>query len=198
MPMEATTHTLAALVSPLTRLRLCRMRPAPRKPMPCTMFEATRPLSGLPSPESTADNSVKNAAPMQIRRLVRTPAALRFSSRCKPIAAPSTQATSKRPMAPFSTLICCRRSKLNGGAKYPKSTIMCRYLARCYHCGTMDLGCLRGCRMVGIGYVNRTRRLILHGEMRHRPEPLRMGVYGAIYVVAFERDNDGGLARGLN
>ena len=29
--------------------------------MPCTMFDATRPLSGLASPASTAESSVKNA-----------------------------------------------------------------------------------------------------------------------------------------
>src|ERR1700726_2992953 len=36
--MDATTQTLAALVSPLMRLRLWRMSPAPRKPIPCTML----------------------------------------------------------------------------------------------------------------------------------------------------------------
>ena len=62
-------------------------QPAPRKPMPCTMFEATRPLSGLASPASTAESSVKKALPMQMSRLVRTPAALRLTSRSRPTSA---------------------------------------------------------------------------------------------------------------
>ena len=61
-------------------------------PMPCTMFDATRPLSGLPSPASTADSSVKNAAPMQMSRLVLTPAALRLTSRSSPTKPPSKHA----------------------------------------------------------------------------------------------------------
>ena len=67
IPIAATTHTVATLVSPRTWLRVCRISPAPRNPIPCTMFEATCPLFGLLSPASTTDIIVNSAAPMQIK-----------------------------------------------------------------------------------------------------------------------------------
>ena len=41
MPIAATTNTVAAVVRPNTLLFVCRIKPAPRKPTPCTMFAAT-------------------------------------------------------------------------------------------------------------------------------------------------------------
>ena len=73
MPIEATANTVAALVSPLTLFLFCRINPAPRNPMPCTMLEAICPLFELFSPAMIGDRNVNSAAAKQIRRFVRTP-----------------------------------------------------------------------------------------------------------------------------
>ena len=49
-PTAATAHMPAAVVSPRIRLRMCRIVPAPRKPMPVTICAATR-AAGSPGPK---------------------------------------------------------------------------------------------------------------------------------------------------
>src|SRR6185437_12527463 len=82
--------------------------------MPCTIFDATGPLLGLPSPARTAERRVKNAAPRQISKFVRTPADLRLYSRSRPIRPPRKDATISRGMAPLKTTICCSQLKSKG------------------------------------------------------------------------------------
>src|SRR6266702_7381697 len=197
MPMDATTNTLAALVSPLTRLRLWRIRPAPRKPIPCTMFEATRPLSGLASPASTADSSVKNAAPIQMSRLVRTPAALRLTSRSSPMSPPSRQATSSRPTAPLATPTCCSQLKLKGCANCASSVVMeefpCPMLSphrrRCFR--------LRGGRGTkGIGDVNRTGITAWRSEAPNHRQTFRMRLHSPGNFAAVKCYDDGNMGSG--
>ncbi len=65
------------------------------------------PLSGLPSPARTAESSVKKAQPMQMSRLVRTPAARRLAS--SPRGRRGRRARrlrAVRVMAPLTTTTC--------------------------------------------------------------------------------------------
>src|SRR5437868_4092359 len=94
MPIAATSHSVAAVVSPRTE-RPCRMiAPAPRKPMPLTICAAMRvgsmrvPVAVKKSSKPYADTSVKSADPTQTTRCVRSPACRSRSSRSNPIAPP--------------------------------------------------------------------------------------------------------------
>src|SRR6266498_2863843 len=67
---------------------MCRMVPAPMKPMPGRIWAATRP--GSPRVAAMwSESTVKNVAPVQMRMLVRRPAGLPESSRSRPIAPPT-------------------------------------------------------------------------------------------------------------
>src|SRR5947209_5874232 len=102
MPIAATSHNVAAVVSPRTE-RPCRMiAPAPRKPMPLTICAAMRvgsmrvPVAVKKSSKPYADTSVNSAEPRQTTRCVRSPACRSRSSRSKPIAPPRPAAMTSR------------------------------------------------------------------------------------------------------
>src|SRR5579862_969572 len=194
IPMEATTHTLAALVSPLMRLpRLCRMRPAPRKPMPCTIFEATWPLLGLVSPASTADRSVKKAAPMQMSMFVRTPADLRLTSRSRPMIPPRRQARARRENAPLTTTTCSSQEKSNGSPMCARTELKLMV----FPCPMLSL-LLPAVDHRGIGDVNRSGGLAGGGIAADFGQVLRVLFYRLVNLIAIKRDDDGGiLGRGF-
>src|SRR5580658_1504832 len=152
--------------------------------MPCTILEATCPLLGLPSPAITAESNVKKAAPMQISRLVRTPAAVCFAWRSRPTSAPKKHASSSRPAAPLATSICSSQSKLSGCANWTRIVLME------ISCPMLSLSR----RLAGtprIGDVNRARGLVGRNVMANNREPLRMRLYGLIDLIAVERDHNG-------
>jgi hypothetical protein len=85
--------------------------PAPRNPIPVTMFEATRPDS-LSAPTDT-EIIVKSVEPRQIRIKVLNPAALFLYSRSAPITVPisrdrpSFDNTSPMASSPNMSLLFC-------------------------------------------------------------------------------------------
>src|SRR6267143_79756 len=93
--IAATTQMVAALVSPTTAPRACRIVPAPMNPTPVTICAATRVVSvpgGMPpllAASIASERCVYSTEPMQMRMLVRSPAGLPPSSRSRPIAPPS-------------------------------------------------------------------------------------------------------------
>ena len=88
MPTEATTNSVAADVMPVTRLfRLCRMEPAPMKPMPGMICAAMRVWSPRNLTARASESSVYIAAPTQIKRFVRRPAGRCLDSRSSPMSA---------------------------------------------------------------------------------------------------------------
>src|SRR5260370_9825464 len=109
MPIAASTNTVAAVVIPTTPPASRRIAPAPRKPMPWTMFEAIRVLPASPKACAISpERMVNSAVARHTKRLVRTPAGLRRRSRSMPITAPSTAATVSRRN------ISCRESIPSG------------------------------------------------------------------------------------
>src|SRR3989441_3031381 len=88
-PIAATTHIVAALVSPTTAPRAWRIVPAPMKPTPVTICPATR-VGSAAAPTMAMDTCVYSTEPMQMRMLVRNPAGLPRSSRSTPIAPQSS------------------------------------------------------------------------------------------------------------
>src|SRR5258708_23135415 len=100
-PSAALTHTVAAVVSPCTPSRLWRIVPAPRKPIPLTIWAAIRVPSAAPG-ASITDIIVKIAAPSAMRMLVRKPALLRRSSRSAPNSPPTAAASSSLWMSSVS------------------------------------------------------------------------------------------------
>src|SRR5689334_1673023 len=98
MPIAATSHSEAAVVSPRTERPWRMIAPAPRKPIPLTICAAMRVGSTLPSKplKPYAETSVKSAAPTETTRCVRSPAWRSRSSRSRPIAPPSAAATNRR------------------------------------------------------------------------------------------------------
>src|SRR5580692_919392 len=96
-PMAATAKMVAAVVSPVTLPRSRRITPAPRNPMPCTIFEAIRVV--LLSPVSRAISTeamVKSAAPSATQNPVRIPAGRLRTLRSTPIIEPSKAAHARR------------------------------------------------------------------------------------------------------
>ena len=80
IPIAATTHKVAAVVRPVTLPLACMIVPAPRNPIPGTIWAAMRDGSdGWPLDETsvpkTMESSVSRAAPTQISMLVRRPGA---------------------------------------------------------------------------------------------------------------------------
>src|SRR5438128_3700536 len=138
MPIAATTHSVAAVVSPRTE-RPCRMiAPAPRKPMPVTICAAMRVGSARTTlePDSRkaskpyAPTIVKSAEPSATSRCVRSPASRSRSSRSTPIKPPSTAASASRSSdsSQFSVgrlldascsncFFLCRRDVLDSGRR---------------------------------------------------------------------------------
>src|SRR6266404_7715341 len=75
MPIAASMKIAAAVVKPTTLPRSRRITPAPRKPTPCTMFDAIRVVLASPVSFAISDERiVKSAAAMHTQRLVRMPA----------------------------------------------------------------------------------------------------------------------------
>jgi hypothetical protein len=72
---------------PFTRLSLLKITPAPKKPIPVTMFDAIR--SGLTS-LTNLEKVVKRKDPKQINIIVRKPADLLRYSLSAPINPPTT------------------------------------------------------------------------------------------------------------
>src|SRR5689334_18796102 len=107
MPIAATTHSVAAVVSPRTDSPSRMIAPAPRKPMPVTIWAAIRVGSARTTAPPLARNSwkpkaetiVKSAEPIDTRRWVRMPASRSRSSRSNPITAPSAPASASRRVA---------------------------------------------------------------------------------------------------
>ena len=96
MPIAATDQRLAAVVSPRTCPRYWRITPAPRKPMPVTIWAATR-VGSAPAPvESVGAHDGEQCRP-QRDQAVRPEARrlLRWSSRSKPTIAPRTSANAR-------------------------------------------------------------------------------------------------------
>src|SRR5258707_1020192 len=97
IPMAASTKIVAAVVIPRTPPDPRKMAPAPRKPMPCTILDAI--LVPLESPNrcaSSLERIVNSAVARHTKRLVRTPAGRRRTTRSKPMMAPSAAATVSR------------------------------------------------------------------------------------------------------
>jgi hypothetical protein len=77
IPIPAAAHRLAAVVRPRTDGPYLRIAPAPRKPMPVTIWAATRDGSAaLPSGvgKPTIESTVNSADPSATSRWVRIPA----------------------------------------------------------------------------------------------------------------------------
>src|SRR5712692_9314982 len=120
MPIAATTHKVAAVVSPRIERPSRMIAPAPRKPIPVTICAAIRVGSArttLPPPVRNswnpyAETIVKSADPSETRRCVRIPASRSRSSRSKPTVAPRPAAAASRTVAsqPASRGISLTRS----------------------------------------------------------------------------------------
>src|SRR4051794_6277836 len=114
MPIAATSHSVAAVVSPRTE-RPCRMiAPAPRKPIPVTIWAAMR-VGSTRTPKFAkpyAETSVNNADPSETTRCVRSPACRSRSSRSSPIAPPRAAATNRRSSTSGQPIVCVTMSPL--------------------------------------------------------------------------------------
>src|SRR5882762_1596516 len=104
MPIAATSHSVAAVVSPRIERPSRMIAPAPRKPMPVTIWAAMRVGSARTTLAPLARNAwkpyaetiVKSAEPSETSRWVRIPASRSRSSRSTPIAPPRAAATARR------------------------------------------------------------------------------------------------------
>src|SRR5256714_4668269 len=123
MPIAATTHSVAAVVRPRTERPWRMIAPAPRKPMPVTIWAAIRVGSARTTlaPEARnewnpyAETIVKSAEPSETSRCVRSPASRSRSSRSSPIAAPSTAASASRSRTSHESrvgMLCTERVPL--------------------------------------------------------------------------------------
>src|SRR5437763_1573704 len=107
MPIAATTQSVAAVVRPRTDSPCRMIAPAPRKPIPVTIWAAIRVGSArtmLPPETRKSRNPyapaiVKSAAPTETSMCVRNPASRSRSSRSIPTAPPSAAATTSRRSA---------------------------------------------------------------------------------------------------
>ena len=105
-PTAAVTQTDAAVVRPCTESRRTKISPAPRNPMPVTIWAATRDGSTTTWPvRSTSLNpylltSMNRAAPTPTRVCVRSPALFCLTSRSSPMTADSSR---PRPSSPTCT-----------------------------------------------------------------------------------------------
>ena len=94
IPTAAVAQMVAAVVSPRTRSLRKKIVPAPRKPMPVTIWAATREGSVGWKPYAPA--TVNRHEPSETIVTVRNPAARSWRSRSRPMIAPSTSATNRR------------------------------------------------------------------------------------------------------
>ncbi len=98
MPIAADSHTAAAVVSPCTAPRRVMMIPAPKKPIPETIWAATRDgSSSTVCGDSTSAKpylliSMINAADVPTMVWVRSPATLPWMVRSRPMRAVSPNA----------------------------------------------------------------------------------------------------------
>src|ERR671934_1696890 len=126
IPIAATTHSVAAVVSPRTDSPWRMIAPAPRKPIPVTICAAIRVGSARTTLDPEARNAwkpyaetiVKSAEPSETSRCVRRPASRSLISRSSPIAAPSAAASaSRRTTSGQSSVgtLCTERVPLGGG-----------------------------------------------------------------------------------
>src|SRR3981189_74808 len=92
----ANTNGVAAVVGAVGRRRVCRIEPAPMKPIPGIICAAMRVWSPVCSPASASDRTVNSAAPKQINMLVRRPAGLCLTSRSIPMIPPRNAASTSR------------------------------------------------------------------------------------------------------
>src|SRR5438034_6972095 len=105
MPIAATSHSVAAVVKPRTESPWRMIAPAPRKPMPVTIWAAIRVGSARitwsplvrNSRNPYAETIVKSADPIATSMCVRSPASRSRSSRSNPIAPPRAAAVASRP-----------------------------------------------------------------------------------------------------
>src|SRR5919205_2076945 len=125
MPIAATTHSVAAVVSPRTDSPWRMIAPAPRKPIPVTIWAAIRLGSARTTlcPEARkawnpyAETIVKSAEPSDTSRCVRRPASRSRISRSSPIAAPSAAASASRRRTSGQSSVgtlCTERVPLSG------------------------------------------------------------------------------------
>src|ERR1700677_3129855 len=147
------------------------------------MFEATCPRLVPMSPASTGERRVKNAEPMQISRLVRTPADLCLSSRSNPMRPPSPHASNSRWMAPLAITICSSQLKLKACANCVRAVVIGCFLERCYH--LVFAGVVDSCAG-SIGDVKRDRGLAGRGEAPIDTQAGGMSVHGLVNIVAIE------------
>ncbi len=110
MPMPAVTHSPLAVVSPRVRESRNIIMPAPRNPMPTTMFEAIcAGLNPLPGPYRSArasETKIKTAAPIETKACVFIPASLCTKSLSAPIIMPKKTATNNRKI---TSLFCAKK-----------------------------------------------------------------------------------------
>src|ERR687890_612928 len=92
IPTAAVAHRLAAVVRPRTDPPYLRIAPAPRKPIPDTIWAATRdgsvgivPFGDGGVSKTKIETTVKAAEPSDTRRCVRIPAGWAWISRSSPI-----------------------------------------------------------------------------------------------------------------
>src|SRR5436190_1380861 len=105
MPIAATTQSVAAVVRPRTARPWRMIAPAPRKPIPVTIWAAIRVGSARTtlapevrnSRKPYAETIVNRADPTETSRCVRRPASRSRSSRSRPSTAPSAAASATRP-----------------------------------------------------------------------------------------------------
>src|SRR5829696_2045822 len=108
MPIAAATHSVAAVVRPRIDNPWRMIAPAPRKPMPVTIWAAMRVgsarMTGSPDSRNSlkpyAETIVNSADPTHTSMCVRNPASRSRSSRSKPIAPPSRAATASLAVTP--------------------------------------------------------------------------------------------------
>src|SRR4029077_12181909 len=116
MPIAATAKIVAAVVSPTTLPRSRRITPAPRNPIPCTMFDAMRVV--LESPVRRAismETMVNRAAPSETQNPVRIPEGRLRILRSRPMIAPSNAAHARRATIGLRGSMSVRISQATAG-----------------------------------------------------------------------------------
>src|SRR3954452_8943823 len=114
MPIAATSHSVAAVVSPRTESPCRMIAPAPRKPIPVTICAAIRVGSTL-TPKLAypyAETSVNSAAPTDAQEWGTKPPCRSRSSRSSRIAPPSAAATNRRRSTSAQPIVCVTTSAL--------------------------------------------------------------------------------------
>lgn len=104
-PIAPTDQTPAAVVSPRTLPRDCRMDPAPRNPIPAATPWMMRPGSDA-GPWICTEARTKLAAPRATIMWVRRPAGLCLDWRCQPTKPPSNAAVARRATIVSSATSC--------------------------------------------------------------------------------------------